>query len=241
MLSLHEVDVAYGRAQVLFRLGFQVPRGQVTALMGRNGAGKSTTLKAVMGLLAIRSGQVRLSDRGGEGERLDGLPPYRIARRGIGYVPEDRRIFPDLTVAENLEVGRRTDADPATAGPAWDLPALYRLFPNLAELRDRRAGQTSGGEQQMLALARTLRGNPRLLLLDEPSEGLAPVIVRQMADSIRTLKQAGVTVLLSEQNLRFARAVADRAVVIEKGRVRFEGSMADLAADAELGRSHLAV
>jgi branched-chain amino acid transport system ATP-binding protein len=186
-----------------------------------------------MGLVPPSAGTVEL-----EGERLDGQPPYRIARAGLGYVAEERRIFPDMTVAENLEVGRRPPAD---GRAAWRVADVERLFPNLARLRHRRAGQTSGGEQQMLAVARTLMGNPRLLLLDEPSEGLAPVIVREMAAAIRALRGSGVTVLVSEQNLRFARAIADRAVVLETGTVRFTGAMADLAEDPELKRAYLAV
>lgn len=241
MLSVSGLRVFYARAQVLFDLGLEVPAGRVVALMGRNGAGKSTTLKAVMGLVPVAAGRITF-----DGTGVAGLDPYRIARMGIGYVPEDRRVFADLTVAENLEVGRRPPAGPAgePAGepaPAWDREAVEALFPNLRGLRHRRAGQTSGGEQQMLAVARTLMGNPRLLLLDEPSEGLAPAIVQQMARSIRHLKHQGLTVLLSEQNLRFARAVADRAVVIEKGRVRFSGSMAELAADEGLRGAYLAV
>ncbi|MBK1698103.1 ABC transporter ATP-binding protein [Rhodovibrio salinarum] len=233
MLKVRDLDVFYGRAQVLFGVGFEVPAGGVTALMGRNGAGKSTTMKALMGLVPSARGEVSL-----DGRRIDGWPPFRIARAGLGYVAEERRIFPDMTVAENLEVGRR---DPADGRAPWTVAEVERLFPNLAQLRDRRAGQTSGGEQQMLAVARTLMGNPRLLLLDEPSEGLAPVIVQQMAAAVRALKAGGVTVLLSEQNLRFAGAVADRAVVLEKGAVRFSGVMAELAEDAELRRAYLAV
>jgi len=233
MLSVRDIDVFYGRAQALFGIGFDVPGGQVTALMGRNGAGKSTTLKALMGLLPPAAGSIEL-----EGRRIDGWPPFRIARAGLGYVPEERRIFPDMTVAENLEVGRRP---PAGGHAPWTVAYVERLFPNLADLRDRRAGQTSGGEQQMLAVARTLMGNPRLLLLDEPSEGLAPVIVQQMAAAVRALKASGVTVLVSEQNLRFADTVADRAIVLEKGAVRFVGTMAALADDAQLRRTYLAV
>jgi len=233
MLNVRDLDVFYGRAQVLFAVAFDVPGGQVTALMGRNGAGKSTTMKALMGLVPPAAGSIEL-----EGRRIDGWPPYRVARAGLGYVAEERRIFPDMTVAENLEVGRRPPAD---GRAPWTRADVERLFPNLAQLRQRRAGQTSGGEQQMLAVARTLLGNPRLLLLDEPSEGLAPVIVQQMAAAVRALRASGVTVLLSEQNLRFADSVADRAVVLEKGTVRFEGAMAALAEDDRLRRTYLAV
>lgn len=233
MLSVDGLDVYYGRAQVLFTLSLGVERGQVAALMGRNGAGKSTTLKAIMGLVLAAAGEVVF-----DGRSLRGLAPYEIARLGIGYVPEDRRIFGELSVAENLEVGRRP---PHPAAPTWTPETIFRLFPNLRELRHRRADQMSGGERQMLTVARTLMGNPRLLLLDEPSEGLAPVIVQQMADTIRALKREGLTVLLSEQNLRFANAVADRALVIEKGRLRYDGSMEEFAADEALRRAYLAV
>jgi branched-chain amino acid transport system ATP-binding protein len=233
MLSVRDLDLFYGRAQVLFGVSFDVPAGQVTALMGRNGAGKSTTLKALIGLTPPAAGAIEL-----EGQRIDRWPPFRIVRAGLGYVAEERRIFPDMTVAENLEVGRRP---PGEGRAPWTRAEVERLFPNLAHMRHRRAGQTSGGEQQMLAVARTLMGNPRLLLLDEPSEGLAPVIVQQMAEAVRALKAGGVTVLLSEQNLRFAESVADRAVVLETGAVRFDGRMRDLAEDETLRRSYLAV
>jgi branched-chain amino acid transport system ATP-binding protein len=171
-----------------------------------------------------------------EGRRIDGLAPNRIARLGIGWVPEDRRVFTDLTVAENLEVGRQ----PFRAGaPRWTPERLFALFPNLAELRSRSGGRISGGEQQMLTIARTLMGNPRLLLLDEPSEGLAPKIVEQMAETILVLKREGLALLLSEQNLHFARLVADRATIIEKGRIRYEGTMDALARDAAVQREYL--
>ena len=233
MLAVRNLDVFYGRAQVLFGLSLEVGPGEVVALMGRNGAGKSTTLKAILGLVPPARGDVAF-----EGRSLLGQAPHEIARLGLGYVPEDRRIFRDLSVAENLEVGRR----PAPAGaPAWTPERLFELFPNLAELRHRRGGEISGGEQQMLALARTLMGNPRLLLLDEPSEGLAPVIVERLADSLKTLERDGIAVLLSEQNLRFAGAVAARAVVIEKGRIVHACTIGDLLTDEAARRKYLAV
>jgi len=208
-----------------------VAEGEVAVLLGRNGAGKSTTLKSVMGLVGISAGSVRFA-----GQELRGLPPYRIARAGIGYVPEERRVFAELTVLENLEVGRQP---PRAGAPVWTVEALLALFPNLAEARDRPAGRMSGGEQQMLAIARTLMGNPRLLLLDEPSEGLAPVVVGQMVAAVQRLKREGVAVLLSEQNLRFAAAVADRAHVIEKGQVRFAGPMPALERDPVIRTAYL--
>ena len=211
MLSLRGVDVFYGRAQALFGVDLDVPEGRVTALLGRNGAGKSTTLKAIMGLLPVARGRITLN-----GTAITNWPPYRIARAGIGFVAEDRRVFPDLTVAENLAAGQRP---PRADAPAWTAADVYGLFPNLDALRQRRAGRISGGEQQMLALARTLMGNPNLLLLDEPSEGLAPVVVQAMAGAIRTLTTNGVTILMSEQNRAFAERVRARPVVLDRGRV----------------------
>jgi len=211
MLEVRRLNAGYGRAQVLFDLELELRAGEVAVLAGRNGAGKSTTLKAIMGLLAPSSGEVLF-----EGRRIDGLEPFEVARLGLGYVPEDRRIFTGLTVAENLEVGRR----PSRSGvPPWTMERVFALFPNLAGMRDRPGSRMSGGEQKMLAIARTLVGNPAAILLDEPSEGLAPVIVRQMAEAVRSLKSAGLSVLLCEQNPRFAGDVADRVYRIEKGRV----------------------
>lgn len=215
MLEVADLVAGYGRAQVLHAVGFPVAAGEVLVLFGRNGAGKSTTLKAIMGLLRPWSGQVRL-----EGRDLAGLPPHRIARAGLGYVPEERRLFATLTVAENLAVARR----PPRPGLApWTPERLCALFPNLVPALHRPAGRMSGGEQQMLAIARTLMGNPRLILLDEPSEGLAPLVVAAMAGAVRALKAEGVAVVLAEQNLAFARAVADRVATLESGRVTATG------------------
>ena len=233
MLKVERLDAWYGRAQVLFDLALEVGRGEVVALMGRNGAGKSTTMKAVMGLLERRRGAIRFM-----GHEIAGLPPFRIARLGLGFVPENRRIFTDLTVLENLEIGRQP---PRPGIPEWTVDKLFRLFPNLGGMPGRRGGQMSGGEQQMLTVARTLMGNPYLVLLDEPSEGVAPVIVEQMAEMILELKQAGVSILLSEQNLHFAELVSDRAYVLEKGQLRFEGSMEALAASQNVRKAYLEV
>ncbi|MCW2237489.1 ABC transporter ATP-binding protein [Azospirillum canadense] len=233
LLTVRNLQAWYGRAHILMGVDLQVDRGEVVALMGRNGAGKTTTMKAVMGLLDARAGSVTF-----DGRDVSALPPHRIARHGLGYVPEDRRVFTDLTVEENLEVGRQP---PRPGAPAWTPERLYALFPNLAEMRGRRGGRMSGGEQQMLTLARTLMGNPSLVLLDEPSEGLAPRIVQQMAEAVRTLKAEGLSILLSEQNLSFAGAVADRACVIEKGRIRFDGPMRTLLDDEDARRAYLAV
>lgn len=233
LLELEGVSAAYLKAKILFALDLSLADGEVVALVGRNGAGKSTLIKTVMGIQVRRSGHIRYDD-----QDITRLPTHAIARLGIGYVPEDRRVFADLTIEENLEVGRQP---PRQGAPVWTPEALFEIFPNLQELRHRAAGQTSGGEQQMLAIARTLMGNPRLVLLDEPSEGLAPVIVEQMADAVGRLKREGLSVLLSEQNLRFAGAVADRAYVIESGHIRFSGSMQRLLDDADIRRAHLSV
>jgi len=233
MLSLRNLNAYYGGAHILADVSIEVGAGEVVVLLGRNGAGKSTTLKSIMGLVPPRSGEITF-----DGVRIDRLPSFEIARLGIGYVPEDRRIFTDLTVEENLDVGRQP---PRPDTPHWTREKLFALFPNLAGMRNRSAAQMSGGEQQMLTIARTLMGNPRLLLLDEPSEGLAPVIVEQMARTIAALKSDGLAVLLSEQNLHFATQVADRAYVVEKGRIRYEGSMQALAADPSIRQTYLSV
>lgn len=233
MLAVADLHSYYGRAHILQGVGFEVAAGEVLVLLGRNGAGKSTTMKSLIGLVRPASGSIRFA-----GQEIAGLEPHRIARMGLGYVPEERRIFTDLTVMENLEVGRQ----PARDGrAAWTPEALFELFPNLGGMRDRPGGRMSGGEQQMLTIARTLMGNPKLLLLDEPSEGLAPVIVEQMAHAILALKAQGVTVLLAEQNLHFAARVADGAVVIESGRVVWAGSMAGLMADEAARGAHLSI
>jgi len=233
MLSVADLHAYYGRAHILQGVSLEANGGEVVALLGRNGAGKSTAMKAIMGLVPPARGEVTF-----EGRRIDRLAPYRIARLGLGYVPEERRIFTELTVMENLEVGRQATRNGA---PAWDADRLFALFPNLGQMRERPGGRMSGGEQQMLTIARTLMGNPRCVLLDEPSEGLAPIIVEQMAHSIRALKGEGMCVLLSEQNLHFCEAIADRAYIIEKGQIRFGGSMAELAANASLREQYLSV
>ena len=237
MLEVRGLVAGYGRAQILFDLALEAKAGEVVVLIGRNGAGKSTTLKTFAGLIRPRAGEIRL-----DGQRIDGMPSYRIARAGLGYVPEDRRIFSELTVAENLEVGRQAQRYRVNGKHApWTFERIVALFPNLGAMHERLGGRMSGGEQQMLTIARTLMGNPTTILLDEPSEGLAPVIVEQMVKAIIELKQAGLCVLLSEQNLRFAQAVADRAYVIEKGHIRYAGTMAELAADATVREQYLSV
>jgi len=233
MLDVDSLDAWYGQAQVLYRVSLAVGAGECVALVGRNGAGKSTTMKAIMGLMARRRGTVVF-----RGRDISSLPAYRIARLGLGWVPEDRRVFTDLTVRENLAVARQP---PREGAPTWTEDKLYALFPNLKAMPDRPGGRMSGGEQQMLTVARTLMGNPALVLLDEPSEGVAPIIVEEMARMIVALKTAGVSVLLSEQNLHFARLVSDRAVVLEKGEVRFTGSMESLMQEETLQRTHLSL
>jgi branched-chain amino acid transport system ATP-binding protein len=235
ILTVQGLCAWYGAAQILFDLDLDVGRGEVVALMGRNGAGKSTTLKSVMGLVGRRRGTVRF-----DGHDISALEPYRIARLGLGFTPEDRRIFSDLTVMENLDVGRQPPRGPA-GGAAWTPERLFALFPNLAERRDRLGSEMSGGEQQMLTVARTLMGNPRLVLLDEPSEGVAPLVVERMADTIVKLKKQGLAVLLSEQNLPFASAVSDRVYVLEKGHIAWSGAMRELEANAEVQRQFLGV
>jgi branched-chain amino acid transport system ATP-binding protein len=233
LLSVHDLNTFYGRAHILHNMAFDVGRGQVKALLGRNGAGKSTTLKAIIGLVPAVSGHVVF-----EGARISGLPCHKVARCGVGYVPEERRIFTDLTVMENLQVGLR----PRREGvPHWTPERLMAIFPNLANMRNRLGGRMSGGEQQMLAIARTLMGNPTILLLDEPSEGLAPRIIEQMADAIRLVSEEGLTVIVSEQNLHFAELIATDAIIIEKGSVRYTGTMAELRQNEDIQREYLSV
>jgi branched-chain amino acid transport system ATP-binding protein len=233
MLSVREIHAYYGQAHILSDVSLEVNAGEVVVLLGRNGAGKSTTLKSIIGLVRPTQGEISF-----RGERIERHAPYKIARLGLGYVPEERRIFTELTVLENLEVGRQA---PREGVPTWGWDKIAKLFPNLGEMPQRPGGRMSGGEQQMLTIARTLMGNPACILLDEPSEGVAPVIVDQMAAAILELKAQGVAILLSEQNLHFATEVADRAYIIEKGRIRFSGTMAELNANPEAQQQYLAV
>lgn len=233
MLELRDIDSFYGKAHILNGLGFEVARGEVVALLGRNGAGKTTTMKSIMRLVRPRNGTVMF-----DGQNISKWPTHKIAKAGIGYVPEERRIFTDLTILENLEVGRQPERQGV---PFWTIDALFELFPNLAERRHNRGRALSGGEQQMLTIARTLMGNPSLLLLDEPSEGIAPIIVEQMAETILAIKKQGLTVLISEQNLHFARIVADRTVIIESGTKRFSGSFNELDSDQKTRDAYLSI
>ena len=238
LLEVANLNAWYGAAHILFDVALNVRRGEVISLMGRNGAGKSTTLKAIMGMLARRQGKVRFLD-----QDIDAKAPFEITRMGLGFVPEDRRVFSDLSVTENLETGKQPPRQWPDGSPAlnWTPGALFELFPNLGLMQDRRGGHMSGGEQQMLTVARTLMGNPFLVLLDEPSEGVAPLIVEKMAHMILALKARGASILLSEQNFHFARLVSDRAYVLEKGQIVYEGSMQDLARDEDIQRAYLSV
>lgn len=233
MLELSGVNTFYGKAHILRDLSFSIKAGEVVSLLGRNGAGKTTTVKSIMQLVKPGSGQIKF-----DGNELTRLPTHKVAKLGLGYVPEERRIFTDLTISENLEVGRQP---PREGVYQWSHEILFDLFPNLAERRNNRGKALSGGEQQMLSIARTLMGNPRLLLLDEPSEGIAPVIVEQMAHTILKLKGEGLPVLLSEQNLHFARLVSDRAVIIEGGLKKFDGTFAELEAQPDIRDAYLSV
>ena len=233
MLELEGVNSYYARAHILRDLSFKVSAGEVVSLLGRNGAGKTTTVKSIMQLVKPAKGSIRFN-----GEELVGTATHQVAKGGIGYVPEERRIFTDLTILENLEVGRQPPRENVIE---WTAEILFELFPNLAERRNNRGKALSGGEQQMLSIARTLMGNPKLLLLDEPSEGIAPVIVEQMAHTILKIKAAGLPVLLSEQNLHFARMVSDRAVIIEGGMKKYDGTFADLEAQPQISEAYLSV
>jgi len=233
MLHVEALHAHYGRAHILDGVTLAVRAGEVHVLLGRNGAGKSTTMKAIMGLVPPSAGRVEFL-----GHEISGREAFEIARAGLGYVPEERRIFAELTVEENLETGRQK---PRPGLRPWSVERVYELFPSLAAMRRRPAGRMSGGEQQMLTIGRSLMGNPRLIMLDEPSEGLAPVIVERMAAAILALKAEGLSVLLSEQNLFFAEAVSDRASIIERGQIRWSGSMAALMADATARQAYLSV
>jgi branched-chain amino acid transport system ATP-binding protein len=232
-LQVERLNSFYGPAHILFDVDLAVGAGEVVALLGRNGAGKSTTLRSIIGLVPRRDGRITF-----EGKEIIALPTHEIVRSGLGYVPEDRRIFTELTVEENLMVGEQPPRGGVTR---WTPERLYQLFPNLGEMRGRLGGRMSGGEQQMLTIARTLMGNPSLILLDEPSEGLAPKIVEEMANAILAMKREGLSILLSEQNLHFARSISDRAYIIESGRIRFGGTMKELEARPEIRDAYLAV
>jgi branched-chain amino acid transport system ATP-binding protein len=232
ILEVNDLYTAYGLSQILFGVSLDVEKGECVALLGRNGVGKTTTLRSIMGLTAPHRGTVRYN-----GIDITGRPAYQVAKLGVGFVPEDRRIFPDLTVQQNLETARKA---PASAHEKeWTVEAVFETFPALAGLAARKGGYLSGGEQQMLTIGRTLMGNPDLLLLDEPSEGLAPLIVRDLGRQIGRLKEQGLTILLCEQNAKFAAKFSDRAYILEKGHVRFSGSIAALHGNEDVRRQYL--
>jgi branched-chain amino acid transport system ATP-binding protein len=233
LLEVRGLETAYGASQVLFGVSLEVARGEVVALLGRNGAGKTTTLSSIMGLVRPRAGTIRF-----DGAEIQGREPFEACRAGLGFVPENCRLFGGLTVAENFEAARRPSRD---GGMRWDLKQVLELFPDVAEFLDRRAAALSGGQQRMVAIARTLMGNPSLLLLDEPSEGLAPMVVSAILERLKRLKATGTTVLISEQNLRFANELADRVSIIERGEIRYEGTPAGLAAHPEVREKYLMV
>jgi branched-chain amino acid transport system ATP-binding protein len=232
MLEVGQIHTYYGLSHILFDVSLGVERGEVVCLLGRNGAGKSTTMRSIMGLTPPKQGSIKF-----KGEDITGKKPYVLARKGIGYVPDDRRIFADLTVGENLEIAARD----ANRGEGWDEEKVYELFPALGKIHQRRAGCLSGGEQKMLAIARALMGNPELLLLDEPTEGLAPLLIRSLEERIRTLKETGLTVLLAEQNVRSALRLSDRGYIIDDGHIRYEGSVEELRDNEEVRKKYLLV
>jgi len=233
IIQVEDLDVYYETSQILFGVGLSVRAGETMALLGRNGAGKSTTMKAIMGLAPSRRGTISL-----RGETISGRKPHRIARAGLGFVPEDRQIFPEHTVEDNLLIGRKRGPD---GQDEWPVSRIYDVFPLLEPLRYRIAGRLSGGEQQTLAIARTLMGNPVLLLLDEPSEGLAPIIVQRIGELLRQLRSIGATVLIAEQNMHFCLGLASHATVIDKGQIVYTGTIEDLQANDTTRRRYLAL
>jgi branched-chain amino acid transport system ATP-binding protein len=231
ILEVNNIYTSYGLSQVLFGVSLKINEGEVVSLLGRNGVGKTTTLRSIMGLTPAHSGSIKW-----KGEEIAAKPSYEIAKMGIGFVPEDRRIFSDLTVWENLDVAIKSSGK---GGPSWTVERVFELFPALEPLRNRRGGFLSGGEQQMLTVARALMGNPELLLLDEPSEGLAPVVVQHLGEQISKLREEGMTILLSEQNTQFSLDLSDRLYILEKGEVRYEGKVAEFLKDEESYKTYL--
>ncbi len=229
-LEVQSIHTSYGLSQVLFGISFDVEPGQVVSLIGRNGVGKTTTMRSIIGLTPARQGKVVF-----EGSNITGLPAYKVSRLGIGFVPEERRIFPQLSVWENLDIARR----PATNGAVWDEDRVFALFPDLRDIQSRPGGVLSGGQQQMLTIARSLMNNPRLLLLDEPSEGLAPKVVEDLRDQIKVLKDSGLSIVLAEQNLAFVLHLSDRIHILEKGEIRYSGKPDDLRANPDVLERYL--
>jgi branched-chain amino acid transport system ATP-binding protein len=234
ILDVSQINTYYGTSHILFDVSLSVDRGEIVCLLGRNGAGKTTTMRSIMGLTPPKSGSVQFN-----GEELRSRPPHYIAQKGMGYVPDNRLIFPDLTVLENLELGRKIPKN--FDGAPWTLEQIYELFPVFADRQHQHGGTLSGGEQQMLTLARTLMGNPELLLLDEPVEGLAPLVVKDLGSQILKLKQMGLTILFSEQNVKFATLTSDRAYVIDRGKIKYQGSIEELSASEEIKQKYLMI
>lgn len=234
ILEVNNINTFYGTSHILFDLSLKVNKGELVCILGRNGSGKTTTLRSIMGLTVPKSGSVKF-----HGEELLGKPPYCIAKKGIGYVPDNRLIFPDLTVRENLLLGIKDSQ--YSLSKKWDIETIYEIFPHLKKLDKHLGGHLSGGEQQMLTIARTLMGNPELILLDEPVEGLAPLVVRDFAEKLLKLKELGLTILFSEQNVRFSMQIADRAYVINKGRIEYEGTIDELSKNEEIKAKYLMI
>lgn len=234
ILEVTGINTYYGTSHILFDVSLSVKQGEIVSLLGRNGAGKTTTMRSIMGLTSPKSGSVEF-----KGEDMRGRPPYYIAKKGMGYVPDNRLIFPDLTVLENLEIAQKIpknyDKEP------WTVERIYAFFPILAERQNQYGGTLSGGEQQMLTVGRTLMGNPELLLMDEPVEGVAPLVVKEMGRQILKLKQMGQTILFSEQNVAFATMISDRAYVIDKGKIRYQGSKEELKENEEIKKKFLMI
>ena len=231
ILEVKEIHTYYGTSHILFGISLEVNEGEVVCLLGRNGAGKTTTLRSIIGLTPPRSGSIKF-----KGQEIVGKPPYRIAPLGVGFVPDDRRIFPDLTVRQNILVARRE-----TKGAIWDLNRIYSLFPKLKELDSHMGNQLSGGEQQMLTIARTLMTNPQLLLLDEPGEGLAPLVIRAMEQQLLEIKKLGTTMLICEHNVGLATALSDRAYLMDKGTIRYQGTIEELRKNVEVKKKYLMI
>jgi branched-chain amino acid transport system ATP-binding protein len=232
MLEVEGIHTFYGLSHILFGVSLKVDPKEVVCLLGRNGAGKTTTMKSVMGITPPKQGIIRY-----KGEEITGIEPYLLARKGIGYIPDDRRIFADLTVGENLEIAMRK----AKGGEEWDKERVYELFPALKEIEHRRGGCLSGGEQKMLAIARALMGNPEFILLDEPFEGLAPLLVYTLEDQVRKLREAGLTVFIAEQNVRSTLRISDRGYIIDDGHIRFQGNIKELRENEEVRKKYLLV
>ena len=234
ILEINEINTFYGTSHILFDVSLAVDSGEIVCLLGRNGAGKTTTMRSIMGLTPAKSGSVQF-----HGEELRGRPPHHIAQKGMGYVPDNRLIFPDLTVRQNLEIAYKVPKD--IVGDTWTSDRIYQLFPILAERERQHGGTLSGGEQQMLTLGRTLMGNPDLLLMDEPVEGLAPLVVKDLGKQILKLKEMGQTILFSEQNVKFATMTSERAYVIDKGKIRYQGSIEELRTNQEIREKYLMI